>query len=175
MDEITLTTLNMALWRPIVDGIIHRYNIAESRTEAGASAVVLLEAMRTMGVFDAPPMREPVRQRGEEAIGKWDDRLPHGEASPPWAMKIPPAPQPPGREAPIPTQTPYAVMVEAMHSRAGPPTAFSNVEGSPDEDAAVEAARRRALADLGLPKREPGIDMKAPGYELKRGHPSDVT
>ena len=109
MDEITLTTLNMALWRPIVDGIIRRYNIAESRTEAGASAVVLLEAMRTMGVFDAP------RQKALNALK---------------------------REAPIPTQTPYGAMVEET---------------------------------LGLPKRPESKDMKAPGYELKRGHPSDVT
>lgn len=120
MDEITLTTLNMALWRPIVDDIIRRYNIAESRTEAGASAVVLLEAMRTMGVFDAPPMREPVRQRGS-----------------PTAFS---------HETPIPTQTTYGAMVEET---------------------------------LGLPKREPGKDMKAPGYELRRdnpiGPPCDVT
>lgn len=88
MDEITLTTLNMALLRPIVDGIICRYNIAEGRAEAGAAAVVLLEVMRTMGVFGGPP-----------------------------------------------------VCQEA----------------------------------LDLPKRPESKDMKAPGYELKRGHPSDVT
>lgn len=48
----SLTTHNMSIWRAAVDGILRRYNDEYQREEAGAAAVILLQAMSTMGVFN---------------------------------------------------------------------------------------------------------------------------
>ena len=46
-----LQTQDMSIWRQAVDGILNRYNDPGQREEAAASAVILLQAMRSMGVF----------------------------------------------------------------------------------------------------------------------------
>lgn len=43
----------MSIWKPAVDSVLRRYNDPAQREEAGAAAVILLQAMATMGVFAA--------------------------------------------------------------------------------------------------------------------------
>lgn len=66
----TLQTQDMSIWKPAVDGILRRYNDSNQREEAGAAAVVLLQAMTSMGVFNkvsVVPM--PLRQVGTDQAG----------------------------------------------------------------------------------------------------------
>lgn len=55
--DAKLDSKQMHLWAPAVDGILRRFNADATRTEAALSAVYLLQAMKTVGVFTYAPNR----------------------------------------------------------------------------------------------------------------------
>ena len=55
----TIDKAGSHLLAPVVDGILRRFNEDESRAEAALSAVAVLQALKAMGVFDAPLLGQP--------------------------------------------------------------------------------------------------------------------
>ncbi len=59
--EVKIDKAAPHLLAPTVDGIINRFNADDTRPEAALSAVVVLQALKAMGVFDQPStQRAPV-------------------------------------------------------------------------------------------------------------------
>lgn len=52
--EVKIDKAAPHLLAPTVDGIINRFNADDTRPEAALSAVVVLQALKAMGVFDPP-------------------------------------------------------------------------------------------------------------------------
>lgn len=93
----------MSIWKPAVDGILRRYNDANQREEAGAAAVVLLQAMTAMGVFNkvtVVPM--PLQQPGSlrDAVADYADSVARALNDPSkQAGMVPARPKAPGPSA----------------------------------------------------------------------------
>lgn len=57
--DARLDSKQMHLWAPAVDGILRRFNEDATRAEAALSAVYMLQAMKTVGVFNPPAVNAP--------------------------------------------------------------------------------------------------------------------